>query len=496
MATKDSKQEPTGSATETESAGGHEAAHEAGHEAGARGKSRRRPPPTLDLAATEVPPAAAKDAPKDAPVSDDAAAAAAPPAEVPVLDADAAPDADKPAEAAPGEDAPPPEPVHAAELPGTPAEAPAPKRQMGLVAGLVAALVSGVIGAAVALAVVNTFYSAEQNADAITQLEARALDLRQRVEAMESAAGGTAPVASTSAPQELATRLDALESGMADLGERVNRIADTAAPAPATSPEEVAALGSRLDALQQKVDGLPAPAPSVAPEEVTALSGKVDALQQQVAAIPAPPPAASPQDLATATARISALEQRLATVAQQQQASGQGAAQLVALSALQVAVSGGQPFSTELKATRALLGAGGDGLAALEPKAASGYGTGPALAEQLKAATTPAPAAPAAAPATEAGVLDRLVESAKGLVTVRRSDEVPMGADAETVATARAQLQRGDYAGALATLNGLPAEGKSAVAPVIESLEQRQAALATIGGLSHHVLASLAGGTQ
>lgn len=492
MATKDSKHEPTGSATETD----HEAL-----EAGARGKSRRRPPPTLDLAATEVPPPAG--AAKDTPPSKDTA-----PAEVPVLDADGgplkdtdtvnnpdkadvAPDA---AENAPAE-TPPPEPVHAAELPGTPAEAPVPKRQMGLVTGLIAALVSGVIGAAVALAVVNTFYSAEQNADAITQLEARALDLRQRVEAMESAAGGTAPAANLNLPQDLATRLDALESGLADVGERVNGIADNAAPAPATSPEEVAALGSRLDALQQKVDGLPAPAPSVAPEQLTALSGKVDALQQQVAAIPAPPPAASPQDLATATARISALEQRLATVAQQQQASGQGAAQLVALSALQVAVSGGQTFTTELKATRALLGAGGEGLAALEPKAASGYGTGPTLAEQLKAATTPTPAAEAAAPA-DAGVLDRLVESAKGLVTVRRSDDVPVGADAEAVATARAQLQRGDYAGALATLNGLPAEGKSAVAPVIESLEQRQAALATIGGLSHHVLASLAGGTQ
>ncbi|WGD28516.1 hypothetical protein AncyloWKF20_11865 [Ancylobacter sp. WKF20] len=485
MATKDSKHEPTGSATETD----HEAL-----EAGARGKSRRRPPPTLDLAATEVPPPTGA---KDTPPSEDAA-----PAEVPVLDADGGPlkdtdtvnNPDKADAEAPSSETPPPEPVHAAELPGTPAEAPVPKRQMGLVTGLIAALVSGVIGAAVALAVVNTFYSAEQNADAITQLEARALDLRQRVDAMESAAGGTAPAANINLPQDLATRLDALESGLADVGERVNGIADNAAPAPATSPEEFAALGGRLDALQQKVDGLPAPAPSVAPEQLTALSGKVDALQQQVAAIPAPPPAASPQDLATATARISALEQRLATVAQQQQASGQGAAQLVALSALQVAVSGGQPFTTELKATRALLGAGGEGLAALEPKAASGYGTGPALADQLKAATTPAPSA-VAAPA-DAGVLDRLVESAKGLVTVRRSDDAPVGADAEAVATARAQLQRNDYAGALATLNGLPAEGKSAVAPVIESLEQRQAALATIGGLSHHVLASLAGGTQ
>lgn len=509
MATKDSKNDPAGSApTESAPQTGHEAenevGHEAGHEAG-RGKSRRRPPPTLDLAATEVKGPAATPgaaAPDHAPTET--------PAPVPVLDADGAPrkdaeTAEAEAASAPPEvaDAPPPEPVHASELPGAPAEGPAPKRQMGLVAGLAAALASGVIGAAVAVAVVNTFYSAEQNADAITQLEARALDLRQRIEAIEGAAGtaAPAPAGNLAVPQELATRLDALESGLTDMGERVNELSDRAAPAPATSPEEVALLGNRLDALQQKVDALPAPAPAASPDEVNALSGRVEALQQRVAAIPAPPPAATPQDLANTNVRVAAVEEKLAAVAQRQQSSGQGAAQLVALNALNDAVRAGRPFATELKASRALLGEGGSELAGLESAAARGFATGPVLAERLRAATAPAPApasqepgAPAATGAS--GVLDRLVESAKGLVTVRRSDEAPADADRAAFATAEAQLARGDEAGALATLNALPAESRTAVQPVITDIEQRQAALATIAGLSQKVLASLAGGNQ
>ena len=451
-----------------------------------KGKSRRRPPPTIDLAATDVTPAK----PDDAPTSDDAATAEPPvtpppsddapsddaPSEVPVLDVEgtAAPEA-------------PPEPVHPTEVPGKKADPEKPKRPLGLVSGLILALVSGMLGGAVALAVVSTFSSAEQDADAITELEARALDLRQRVDALESR-GEAGVAAGTQAPEELATRLDALESGLAALGGRVD--AREAAPADA-------AFGGRVEALEQKVAALPAPAAAASPDEVAALGARLGALEQRVGAIPAPAPAATPEDIAGANARIGALEQRLAEVSSQQQTSGQGAAQLIALDALHDAIAEGRPFATELKASRALLGANADALAALEPAAGEGFASGPALAAQLEAATAPvaAPAPPAGSPATGDGVLDKLFDSARSLVTIRRSTLAAAGGS-EDLATAQAALVRGDYAGAKAALDALPEAEKAAAAPILAAIEARQAALATVAGLSQQVLASFAGGNQ
>lgn len=484
------------------------------------GKPSRRPPPTLDLSARDLTPAEAK-AEKPAkvtPVSDEAATteplapaeaiAEAPPepantstpttsGEVPVLDAEA------PATAgAGGSDEPPAEPVRPAQAPEAGPVPPAgkrPARQLGLIGGLAVALVSGVLGAAVAFAIVGTFTSAEENADAITELEARALDLRQRVETLEAAGGQPTPGLDT-VPAELAARLDALESGLDALGKKVDSQPAPVAPAadasatPAASAEAVAALGSRVGAVEDRLSSLPAPAPAATPDDVAAANARIGALESKVAALPAPAPSVSPDDLAAATGRISALEQKLATVASAQQASGQGAAQLVALSALRDAVLGARPFTTELKAARALLGTEGAPLAALEPMAAEGFPDGPSLAAELKRAVAPPPPSPAhAGVPTDEGVLDRLLRGAQGLVTVRRLDATgtPPG-----VSEAQAALERGDFAAAHEALATLSEADRAKVQPVAQTLEARQAALDAIAGLNQHVLASLAGGAQ
>jgi hypothetical protein len=471
------------------------------------GKPSRRPPPTLDLSAKDV--TKPTDPAPVTPVSDEAAtteplasaeATSETPktptpntsGEVPVLDAEA------PATAgAGGSDEPPMDPAQAPEVDPVPPAAKRPARQLGLIGGLAVALVSGVLGAAVAFAIVGTFTSAEENADAITELEARALDLRQRVETLEAAGGQPAPGLDT-APAELAARLDALESGLDALGKKVDTqpapVAPTeAAPAtPGASAEAVAALGSRVGAVEDKLSSLPAPAAT--PDDVAAANARIGALESKVAALPAPSPAASPDDLAAATSRIAALEQKLSAVASTQQASGQGAAQLVALSALREAVLGSKPFTTELKAARALLGAEAAPLAALEPVAAGGFPTGPALAAELKRAVAPPPAPPTQAGVpTDEGVLDRLMRGAQGLVTVRRLDATgtPPG-----ITEAQAALERGDFAAARAALATLPEADRAKVQPVAQTLEARQAALDAIAGLNQHVLASLAGGAQ
>lgn len=471
------------------------------------GKPSRRPPPTLDLSARDV--TKPTDPAPVTPVSDEAAtteplaSAAAEtsktPGEVPVLDAEA------PATAgAGGSDEPPTGPAQAPEADPVPPAAKRPARQLGLIGGLAVALVSGVLGAAVAFAIVGTFTSAEENADAITELEARALDLRQRVETLEAAGGEPAagqPAAGLdTAPAELAARLDALESGLDALGKKVDTQPAPVAPTadasatPGASAEAVAALGSRVGAVEDKLSSLPTPAPAATPDDVAAATARIGALESKVAALPAPAPSVSPDDLAAATSRIAALEQKLSAVASTQQASGQGAAQLVALSALREAVLGSKPFTAELKAARALLGAEAAPLAALEPVAAEGFPTGPALAAELKRAVAPPPAPPTQAGVpTDEGVLDRLMRGAQGLVTVRRLDATgtPPG-----LSEAQAALERGDFAAARAALATLPEADRAKVQPVAQTLEARQAALDAIAGLNQHVLASLAGGAQ
>ncbi|WP_425105222.1 COG4223 family protein [Ancylobacter sp.] len=445
-------------------------------EAGA--KPARRKPPTLDLSARDVTPEGetVSDDAATAPVpADEAASAAAPdtstqtptgsdaPAagEVPVLDAAATPtDAKEPASTdAPVDARPDPlEPVH----PVPPPAAPAPKRQLGVFGTLLIALISGVIGAAFAVAVVSAFSSAEQNVEAITELEARALDLRQRLEMLESRNGDT-PAPGLAAPAELATRLDALESGLGALGSKVDALPATAPAAPAASPEDVAAVKGQVEALEQRVNTLPAPAP-----------------------------AATPAALDATNARLAALEEKLGAATAAQRSSGQGAAQIVVLGTLREAVIAGRPFATELKAAQPLLGDQAAPLAALQPAAATGYATDAALAAQLRAATAPkAEIAPAAA--TEEGVVGTLLKGAQKLVTIRRSDEAAASAD---LAKAEAALARGDAEGARTAIATLPEAERNAAQPMLAALDARQAALTTLADLHRRALATLAGASQ
>lgn len=457
----------------------------------AGGKPARRKPPTLDLSAREVTPVSdeaataepvvpaskpdasqpdsskpdvstAGDALPDASKPDtspdmppetlkpDAAAATD---EVPVLDA-AGESGDPKGEAA---DVPPP--VH----PVPPPAEPRPTRPLGLFGTLVVALLSGLIGGGFALGVVSTFYGAEENVDAITELEARALDLRQRLELLE-ARSGEAPATGLNAPAELATRLDALESGLN-------------------------ALGSKVDALP----AAPATAPAASPDDVAAVKGQVEALEQKVSALPAPAPAASPEALNAATARLDALETKLAAATAAQRASGQGTAQLVVLGTLREAVISGRPFTTELKAAQALLAEDAAPLAALEASAATGFASGPALAAQLRAATAPAPATDAAGAPADEGIVATLLQGAQKLVTIRRSDDVAASPD---IAKAETALAQGDFEAARAALAALPEAERTAAQPVLAALDARQAALATLAELHRRVLATLAGGSQ
>ena len=332
-----------------------------------------------------------------------------------------------------------------------------PRRQLGWFGVSVAALISGLIGGAVAFALVGTFYSADANIDAITDLEARALDLRQRVERLENqTAAAPAPAPAT---QELAARLDALETGLNSLGGKVDAL-----PAAGAAPADTSELSGRISALEQHLTALQA----ASPEAVNALGARLDTLQQQVSQ---------------------------ATAAQK--AGTQGTAQLVALGALEEAILAGRPFATELAATRALLGSAGDGLAPLQAAATAGFPQGMTLAVQLAAAEDRAAAAKAPAE-TSAGVLDRLMDSASKLVTIRRADD-PVNdpeSDRARLRLARLALERGDFAAAARAIDALSASARAPLAEVAQTIEARQSALATVAALKQQILATLPGGAQ
>ena len=330
------------------------------------------------------------------------------------------------------------------------------KRQsLVLVGASILALAAGLMGGAVAFALVSTFYSAEQNIDSITDLEARALDLRQRVEQLETQPGQPAPAAPTvvtSVPAELTARIEALEGGL------------TAADAKLTEAD------NRIAALAE------APAPAAAP-------------------------AASPEALQQAEARIAALEGRINEVTAQRQAGTQAAraaAALATLGALEAAIAAGVPYETELQASRTLLGEKAAGLSALEAAAPTGLPAGPALAGRLKAAlaeaSAPADGASAQAPA-DAGIVDKLWNSASSLVSVRRNSGAADASSEPAIAAAQDALGRGDVAEALTILGGLPEASKQKLAAVIGAMEARQAALATVAGVKRQLIADIAGRT-
>ncbi|MCJ8144874.1 hypothetical protein MKI84_18280 [Ancylobacter sp. A5.8] len=356
-----------------------------------------------------------------------------------------------PADASPSADAIEGAPVSLAPVPP-------PRRQLGWFGVSVAALISGLIGGAIAFALVGTFYSADANIDAITDLEARALDLRQRVERLETHASTPPAPAVAQAPEELATRLDALESGLAALGSKVDTL-------PAATPNaDTSDLATRIGALEQHLSGMQA----TSPEAMSALGARLDTLQQQVTQ---------------------------ATTAQK--AGAHGTAQLVALGALQDAILAGKPFTTELAASRALLGSAGDGLAPLQATAATGFPQGMTLAVELATAADDTSATPATAD-TSQGVLDRLMDSASKLVTIRRADE-PVNepeSDRARLAVARLALERGDFATAARAIDAMSAAARAPLSPVAQVIEARQSALATVAALKQQILATLPGGAQ
>ena len=212
-------------------------------------------------------------------------------------------------------------------------------------------------------------------------------------------------------------------------------IAREAAPPGTDFAPQIAAIARDVEALK-----------NVAPPDTTSLQSDMSALQSNIGAVKQQVDALS-AGLANVPKeeRVAALEAKLDETSERI-ASAAALAPAVAADALAGALDAGRPFESELAALKAL-GADAQAIDALAPHAATGLPTIAALRAEFDQAmdqvalATPIP--------ENTGTIDRLLESARGLVEVRPAHPTEGNDPGAIVARIRGALAAGDLKTAL-----------------------------------------------
>jgi hypothetical protein len=268
------------------------------------------------------------------------------------------------------------------------------------------------------------------------------------------------------------------------------------APAPSainTTDKAVAALGARLDRIEQRLDAL------------SALDQRVGALERR----PAPDTSASLAPLQAQvqqlSARLDQMDARLAQLIKDQSVRGDSAQRIliVALADLGSAVASSHPFTAQLASVEAL-GRSRPGwaksLEPLEGAAKTGVPSTAVLTQHFADAAAPAILrAEAASPGADKSLGAAVLAKLRALIVIRRTDGAAAagGTPAEqAVATANAALDKGDLAGAVAAIDGLTGAAGKAAASWLEEARQRLDAEETVARLTRDVAADLAAGAS
>ncbi|PWE28865.1 hypothetical protein DDZ14_18305 [Maritimibacter sp. 55A14] len=360
------------------------------------------------------------------------------------------------------------------------APTPAPERRGGFFALLLGGVAAAAIGFGMARYVLPEGWPLDirqsgetEAAEARVALEARISDLEEAL-----AAARTAPVepADTAALQaDLGARIDeatgGLTAGLSDLSSRVAALEET-----------LDTQADRLDALEsQGLGGGEGGADAAAAlgayrEEMSALRAALDEQQAQNAALAEKVESAA----ADAEARIAEAEARVADLA----ASAQAADAAVAISRLRANVDAGQPYAAALDdLARAAQSEPPDVLAAH----AQG---GVANMAQLRARFPDA--ARAGLSASLAATVDddaasRVMAFLRSQVGARSLDPREGGDPDAVLSRAEAALDNGDLGAALTELDGLPEEGRAAMAGWLDQARARQEVLDALNGFAASV---------
>ena len=323
----------------------------------------------------------------------------------------------------------------------------------------------------------RTLYGSESNVVALGQtrgLEARidalnertgaAIDLRQRVAALDATAT-SAEHAAEAARAQANKALDAASNAAQTTQRAAAAAARPATAAASPSAIDLDAMSRRVAALEQRSD------PAAA---LTRLSSRMDGLDQGAGTL-RDSLARIDKRLSDLAAKVAAEADRLppleallnvpkvdavALQASNAQAvnDAQAAALVVVARSIQQAVESGGPFARETAAA-AKLGADANPLQALQASAANGVATTPELAQSFSALVGPVLAGIDGN--ARGGAFDRLASEFGKLVQIRTVGETAGNEPAAIVGRMETGLARGDVAAALKAREGLPGPAKT-----------------------------------
>ena len=288
--------------------------------------------------------------------------------------------------------------------------------------------------------------------------------LQAQIAALEQAIGDLRAAGSSEAPDQA---LREIQTRLAGLEQMATEVASTdGSPA---NDARLSELAAEIEAL--KNGGAQS---SATEESIASLRQEMEQLGARLEAAPD-------------EARVAAVEADLSEARRQvETAAALGPA--VAADALAAAVESGRPFNAELDAL-VVLGADEATLAALRPYSDSGLATLAALQtgfENVIASQS------LAAPIPEGtGTMDRLLQSARGLVEVRPAQPTEGVDPAAIVTRIRAALAAGDVATALSEWRTLPDPIKTQTADWADAAEARAAADDLVARLRADALARL-----
>ncbi|WP_052699987.1 mitofilin family membrane protein [Martelella endophytica] len=304
--------------------------------------------------------------------------------------------------------------------PETPVTPPPRSNTGGLVAAAIAGGIIGIAGA-VALSYAGLLGSTRDN----SQLESEVATLRQ----------------------EIATLKSDSQSGAGDLQSRV-----------AALQQKVDGLsaggGETLSALQQQVADLQ--------NAVKSDEGRIEGLSQSLQG-----------SISNLQSSVSGAEQKLTTLEQKVNTPGKdlAVARAIAAAGLKSAIDRGASFAAELS-TYEQVADDKSGIEALKPMASEGVPTQEELAAQFSAIADHIIEASDAPPA-DANIFNRLVDSAKGLVSVRPVGDVEGEGTPAIVARIENDLNQGRLKDAASEWQSLPQDGKDVSAQFDKALQAR-----------------------
>ncbi|WP_407115979.1 COG4223 family protein [Bradyrhizobium sp. LMG 9283] len=295
--------------------------------------------------------------------------------------------------------------------------------------------------------------------------------------------GWPAVQAPPAAPQATSAMIDALSGRVAAV--------ETKAGKPAVDPT----MAARLDALEKSASSLRS--------DIANLRAQFDKTANALNDAKVASPAAAP-DLAAVLDRIAQLERASKTERTELAQQGEKIADtrtvddkplrhVVAAALLDVAVRHGDPYQSQLAAARSLA-AKPDMLKPLDAYASSGIPTAAALSRELLN-IVPKLSPPAEAPASDAGIVERLQAGASKLVRIERTDGVGNDRGA-IVARVTAAALRNDFVEARRELKTLPEADRAPAQTWLDKVDARDGALAASRKFADDAMADLAKSTQ